>query len=177
MDQRSTSRSIKDDEPLVVGEIRGPHGVRGDVRIDPRTDVPDRFVPGAVLLCDEIGPLTIETVRGEMSQPIVRFEGFDSREAAERLKDRLLRVTRDRSRTAIAPGSFLWADLVGVVVETPDGARLGTVRDLLRAGGADVLIVTAESGSEVLLPMIESVVRSIDVAARRIVAVPQEELS
>jgi 16S rRNA processing protein RimM len=175
MDQRSTSRSI-DDDALVVGEIRGPHGLRGDVRIDPRTDVPDRFAPGAVLMCDDVGPLTIETVRGESGQPIVRFEGVTSREAAERLKGHLLRVTRDRSRAQLASGSFLWADLVGLAVEAPDGARIGTVRDLLRAGGADVLIVNADSGGEMLLPMIESVVRSVDLDARRIVAVPQEEL-
>src|SRR5919197_1522766 len=174
MDPRSTSRSIKDDDALVVGEIRGPHGVRGEVHVDPRTDVPDRFAPGAVLLCDDVGPLTIETVRGESGRPIVRFEGVTSREAAERLKDHLLRVARDRSRAQIASGSFLWADLIGIAVETPDGARLGTVRDLLRAGGADVLIVDAESGGEILLPMIESVVRSVDLGARRIVAVPQE---
>jgi 16S rRNA processing protein RimM len=176
MDQRSTSRSTKDDESLVVGEIHGPHGVRGEVRVDPRTDIPDRFTPGAVLLCDDVGPLTVETVRGEMGRPIVHFAGVDSREAAERLSNKLLRVDRDRSRAQIAPGLFLWADLVGVAVETPDGARLGTVRDLLRAGGADVLVVDGDAGTELLLPMIESVVRSIDVAARRIVVVPQEHL-
>ncbi|TMB95338.1 MAG: 16S rRNA processing protein RimM [Chloroflexi bacterium] len=184
MDQRSTSRSTDphsaevggtDGETLVVGEIRGPHGVRGEVRVDPRTDVPDRFAPGAVLLCDDVGPLTVETVRGELGQPIVRFEGINSREAAERLKDRLLRVTREHSRARIAPGSFLWADLVGIAVETPDGLRLGTVRDLLRAGGADILIVDGD-GAELLLPMIEGVVRSVDLVERRIVAVPQEEL-
>src|SRR5206468_10024785 len=88
--------------------------------------------------------------------PIVRFEGINSREAAERLKDRRLRVTREHSRARIAPGSFLWADLVGITVETPDGLRLGTVRDLLRAGGADILIVDGD-GAELLLPMIEGV--------------------
>ena len=176
MDQRSTSRSISDDEALVVGEIRGPHGMRGEVRVDPRTDVADRFAPGAVLICDEIGPLTVERIRGEKSQPIVRFVGIDSRAAAERLKDRLLRVAREQSRDALAPGSYLWADLIGLSVETPHGQRLGTVRDLLRAGGADVLVVTRDDASELLLPMVESVVRAIDIAGRRIVAVPQEEL-
>lgn len=174
MDPRSTSRSISD--ALVVGEIRGPHGVDGEVRVDPRTDVPDRFAPGAVLLCDDVGPLTVRTVRGETAQPIVRFEGVDTREAAERLKDRLLRVARDQSRAQITPGSFLWADLIGVDVERPDGVRLGAVRDLLRAGGADVLIVAGELGEELLLPMIDTVVRSIDLEGRRIVASPQEEL-
>jgi 16S rRNA processing protein RimM len=173
MGQRSTSRSI-DDDALVVGLILGPHGVRGEVRVDPRTDVPDRFAAGAILQCDDIGLLTVAAVRGESAKPIVRFEGYDSREAAESLRRRFLRVARTESRRATA-GAYLWADLVGVSVETPEGAALGVVRDLLRAGENDVLVIADESGRERLLPMLDSVVKHVDVDARRIVAVPQEE--
>src|SRR3982074_3113279 len=87
MGPRSTSRSTSDDD-LVVGFILGPHRVRGEVRIDPRPDVADRFRAGAVLQCDEIGPLTIAAIRGEVAKPIVRFEGYDSRVAAESLRRR-----------------------------------------------------------------------------------------
>ena len=173
MGPRSTSRSISDDA-LVVGLILGPHGVRGEVRVDPRTDVPDRFAAGAVLQCDDIGPLTVAAVRGESAKPIVQFKGYDTREAAESLRRRVLRVARTESRRATA-GSYLWADLVGVRVETPEGEPLGLVRDLLRAGENDVLVIADESGRERLLPMLDSVVKHVDVEARRIVAVPQEE--
>jgi 16S rRNA processing protein RimM len=150
--------------------------MRGDVRVDPRTDVPDRFAPGSVLECDGVGPLTVAALRGETGSPIVLFEGIASRVEAEHLKGRLLRVARERSREAIAAGSFLWADIIGAQVDTPDGKRLGVVRDLLRAGSADVLIIATEGGAELLLPMVANVVRSVDVAGRRIVAMPQEEL-
>jgi 16S rRNA processing protein RimM len=173
MGPRSTSRSISDDA-LVVGFILGPHGVRGEVRVDPRSDVADRFRQGAVLQCDDVGPLTVAAVRGEVAKPIVRFEGYDSREAAESLRRRFLRVARDESRRATT-GSYLWADLLGTRVETPDGAPLGIVRDLLRAGENDVLVVADASGRERLLPMLESVVKVVDVQGGRIVAVPQEE--
>ena len=83
MGQRSTSRSINDDETLVVGQIRGPHGVRGEVRIDPRTDIPGRFVAGAVFGCEGVGPLKIVARRGAESEPIVRFEGHETRESVE----------------------------------------------------------------------------------------------
>ena len=174
MGQRSTSRSISDDA-LVVGLILGPHGVRGEVRVEPRTDVKDRFAAGAVLQCDDIGPLTVTSIRGEAAKPIVRFAGYDSREAAESLRRRFLRVTRAESRRATA-GAYLWADLVGAQVETPDGAPLGVVREMLRAGENDVLVVADESGRERLLPMLDSVVKLVDTAAGRIVAAPQEEL-
>ena len=175
MGPRSTSRSTSDDD-LVVGYILGPHGVRGEVRIDPRTDVADRFRAGAVLQCDDIGPLTVSVVRGEVAKPIVLFEGYDSRVAAEALRRKFLRVPRSESRRATA-GAYLWADILGANVETPDGARIGTVRELLRAGENDVLVVTDESGRERLLPMLESVVKAVDVDGGRIVAVPPEELA
>ncbi len=173
MGPRSTSRSISDDA-LVVGFILGPHGVRGEVRIDPRTDVADRFRAGAVLECDDVGPLTVAGVRGEVAKPIVRFAGYDTREAAESLRRRFLRVARGESRRATA-GAYLWADLLGARVETPEGTWLGIVRELVRAGENEVLVIADASGRERLLPMLESVVKVVDVAAGRIVAVPQEE--
>jgi 16S rRNA processing protein RimM len=173
MGPRSTSRSTSDDD-LVVGYILGPHGVRGEVRIDPRTDVADRFRAGAVLQCDDIGPLTVASVRGEAAKPIVHFEGYDSRVAAESLRRRFLRIARAESRRATT-GAYLWADLLGARVETPEGTWLGVVRELLRAGENDVLVIADASGRERLLPMLESVVKQVDLEAGRIVAVPQED--
>lgn len=176
MAPRSTSRSISGgDDTLVVAQIRGPHGVRGEVRLDPRSDVPGRFAPGATLDCEGVGLLTISSLRGPADQPIVGFEGYGSRDAALTLRDKYLRVSREVSRQSISPGKLLWADLVGLAVQTPDGAPLGTVRDLIRAGAADVLVVDNE-GKELLLPMIDTVVRSVDVPGGRIVVTPQEEL-
>src|SRR5437773_1498065 len=176
MGQRSTSRSISGgDETLVVAQIRGPHGFRGEVRIDPRTDIPGRFVPGAVFECDGVGPLKIVARRGAESEPIVRFEGRDTREAVEALKDKFLTVTAAAAREKAAPGAYLWRDLVGLEVVTPDGRTLGRVRNLIRAGGADVLVVEAE-GKELLLPMIASVITAIEVGDGRIVATPLEGL-
>src|SRR5437867_10852712 len=163
MGPRSTSRSISD-EALVVGLILGPHGVRGEVRIDPRTDVPDRFRAGAGLECDDVGPLTVAGVRGETAKPIVRFAGYETREAAESLRRRFLRVARDESRRATAR-AYLWADLLGARVETPEGAWLGIVRELVRAGENDVLVIADASGRERLLPMLESVGKGSAVAA------------
>jgi 16S rRNA processing protein RimM len=127
-----------------------------------------------VLECDGIGALTIASVRGEAAEPIVRFEGYASRPAADPLRGRFLRVPRSESRRA-TQGSYLWADLVGSRVESPTGDSLGTVSDVLRAGENDVLVVTDEAGRERLLPTLESVVKAVDVEARRIVALPQEE--
>lgn len=176
MAPRSTSRSTDSGDALVVGQIHGPHGVRGEVRVEPRTDVASRFAKGAVLDCDDIGPLTIASVRGEPTSRVIRFAGYETREAAETLKGRFLRVSRDESRRA-TEGAYLWADLVGVAVFTEQGEPLGLVRDLLRAGAHDVLVVADDAGRETLHPMIDSVVRSVDLEGRRIVIRPQEPLA
>src|SRR5256885_13452537 len=88
MGQRSTSRSISDDDALVVGEIHGAHGVRGEVRVEPLTDVATRFHEGAVLDCDGIGPLTIQRMRGDASSRIVLFAGYGSPDPGEAPKGR-----------------------------------------------------------------------------------------
>ncbi len=131
--------------------------------MEPLTDrFEERFRVGARLL-SAIGPVTVASVRGHEKEPIVRFEGIDDRDAAERVRGDL-KVTREQARRG---GGYLWADLIGKRVVTPDGNVLGTVEDVLRAGGADVLVV-----GDLMLPMLESVVREI---GDEIVAVPQEE--
>ncbi|MDO8562346.1 MAG: ribosome maturation factor RimM [Candidatus Limnocylindria bacterium] len=175
MAPRSTSRSTDAVEAgvVVVGTIRSPHGVRGEVRVQPQTDTPGRFKVGSVLLCDGVGLLRVASLRGLPAEPIVRFDGYDSRPAARALANRELRVTRAEARRAAAKGSYLWADLIGLSAETPDGAVLGTIAEVLRAGAADVLVVRGER--EWLLPMIASVVRAVDLPGGRVVVVPQEE--
>jgi len=176
--RRSTSRSTSEREPegLVVGVIKAPHGVRGEVRVDPRSDVPDRFRVGVTLECDGLGPLTIRTIRGTPTEPIVGFEGYASRPGAEPLRGRYLRVGLDEARRA-TKGSYLWADLVGLRAETPAGEPIGNVSDVLRAGETDVLVVARAQGGDLLVPAIASVVREVDIAGGRVVVAPQEELS
>jgi 16S rRNA processing protein RimM len=174
MEQRSTSKSTRTDDPI-VGVVGAPHGVRGEVKVQPRTDVADRFRKGSRLLCDGVGELVIASVRGA-DVPIVRFEGHSTRIDAERIRGRTLRVSRAEARRA-AKGAYLWADLLGLRAETPEGRSLGRVSEVIRAGETDVLVVRADgSREELLLPAIASVVREVDVAGGRIVVVPQEVL-
>ncbi|TMC71683.1 MAG: 16S rRNA processing protein RimM [Chloroflexi bacterium] len=173
MGPRSTSRLT--DDP-VVGVVGAPHGVRGEVKVQSRTDIDNRFRKGSRLLCDGLGELIVASVRGPADVPIVRFEGHTTRTDAERIRGRLLRVPRAEARRA-AKGAYLWADLLGLRAETPDGRSLGVVNEVMRAGETDVLVIRdAGTRQEVLLPAIASVIREVDVAGGRIVVVPQEAL-
>jgi 16S rRNA processing protein RimM len=130
---------------------------------------------GAVLDCDDLGPLTIRTLRGTPKEPIVGFDGYASRPDAEPLRGKFLRVAVDEARRA-TKGSYLWADLVGLRAETPAGEPIGSVSDILRAGETDVLVVARVTGGELLVPAIASVVRDVDLVVGRVVVTPQEEL-
>ena len=174
MEQRSTSRSTSDDP--VVGIVRSPHGLRGEVKVESQSDVAGRFRKGARILCDDVGELVIASVRGPADVPIVRFEGRSTRGDAERLRGKRLRIAKSEARRA-AKGGFLWADLLGLRAFTPDGDELGTVREIIRAGETDVLVIRASGAKDdLLVPTLSSVVRAVDVSAGRIVVVPQETL-
>src|SRR5438552_19100945 len=123
MEQRSTSRSISS-EDLVIGVIRAPHGVPGEVKVESRTDVPGRFKKGSRLRCDDVGELVVASVRGTADVPIVRFEGRTTREDDELLRGKRLRVSRaDASRSG--EGAYLWAGLRGLDAEAAEGQALG----------------------------------------------------
>ncbi len=173
----STAQTPDDADQVVVGVVRGPHGVRGEVKVDPRTDVPERFSKGARLRARRRGPPRQgPRSGGARNAPIVRFAGYATRTAAEQLRGRHLSVSRSEARRA-AKGGYLWADLLGLRAESPSGAALGTVREVLRAGETDVLVVRADGArADLLLPAIASVVRAVDLAGGRIVVVPQEIL-
>jgi 16S rRNA processing protein RimM len=106
----------------------------------------------------------------------VRFEGHATRTDAERLRGKSLRVSRGEARRA-AKGSYLWADLLGLRAETPQGEVIGSVREVIRAGETDVLVIRADgSRPDLLVPAIASVVREVDVPHGRVVISPQEVL-
>ena len=170
-----TAAGGSDPDDPIVGVVGAPHGVRGEVKVHPRTDVADRFSKGSRLLCDGFGELVVASVRGA-DVPIVRFDGLTTRNDAERIRGHNLRVSRAEARRA-AKDAYLWADLLGLRAETPDGKALGVVSEVLRAGETDVLVVRAEgSREELMLPAIASVVREVDIPGGRIVVVPQEVL-
>jgi 16S rRNA processing protein RimM len=179
VDQRPTSvdqRSTDGTDDVVVGVVRAPHGVRGEVKVEPLTDISEeRFKVGSRLLCEGVGALTIARVRGTDASPIVRFKGYDDRSAAEALRNKQLAVPREEARRAAGEG-YLWSDLVGMAVATPDGRELGAVAEIIRAGETDVLVVRGAAG-ETLLPALESVIKEVDLAHGRIVALPQQVLA
>lgn len=172
-DQRSASTSTSGDDRVLVGVVRGAHGLHGEVRVEQLTDVADRFRKDALVDCDDIGPLRVESARPGTKSTIVKFAGIRDRAAADSLRARHLYVSREEARRAAA-GAVLWADLLGLRAFDPQGGEIGTLSEVLRAGETDVLVIERDQG-ELLVPALESVVLEIDVAGGRIVVRPQDE--
>ena len=165
-------------DDVVVGRIGPARGVRGDVFVEPWTDVPEeRFAPGAVLRTDppEAGPLTVESSSTAGGKLVVRFADVVERAAVEALRGVRLVIAADSRPTLDDPDEFYDTDLVGLSAETVDGLELGTVGDVLHTAGATYLVVTAD-GRERLVPFAKAIVPTVDLAARRVVIDPPDGL-
>ncbi|MGY1617657.1 ribosome maturation factor RimM [Geodermatophilus sp. SYSU D00691] len=163
---------------MVVGRIGRPHGVRGEVTLEVRTDDPDlRFTPGAALVTDPAsrGPLTIESARWHRDVLLLTFEGVASREAAEELRDTLLLVDVAALPDLDDPDDFYDHQLVGLTARLTDDTVLGEVA-AVRHEGADLLVVRRPDGGEVLIPFAKAIVPTVDLAAGHLVVDPPEGL-
>jgi 16S rRNA processing protein RimM len=165
-------------DTVVVGRIGRPHGVRGEVTVEVRTDDPDlRFVPGAVLRTDpaERGPITIAGVHWHSGILLLRLEGVDSREAAEAVRNTELLVDVADLPEIEDPDSFYDHQLVGLTARLPDDSELGTVT-AVRHEAQDLLVVRRAEGGDVLIPFVSAIVPTVDLAGGFVVVDPPEGL-
>jgi 16S rRNA processing protein RimM len=161
-DNAPGSPSTGEPDFLVVGKLRRPHGVQGEILMDVYTDFPERIRPGAVLY---VGPqrqsLEVSTTRWHQSAMLVAFEGFADREGAAKLRNLLVYV-RTAERPALPEGEFYHHQLIGMRVVEENGKFLGIVKEILETGANDILVVKTPESKEALLPLIQEVVMDIN---------------
>jgi 16S rRNA processing protein RimM len=166
------------DDMVLVGRIARPHGIRGQVIVNPETDfIEDRFVSGATMWTrSERGDeaLTITSARIQNGRPVIAFEGCTSIDDAQRLAGLELRVPEEALQ-ALAEGVYYQHQLVGCVVETAAGARIGEVRRVDGGASGSLLAVNGARG-EILIPFAQHICVDVDVPGRRIRIDPPEGL-
>jgi 16S rRNA processing protein RimM len=151
---------------VVVGRIGRPHGIKGEVSVEVRTDDPEsRLAPGATVRTDpeSAGPLTIESGRVHSGRLLLHFAGHHDRSAAERLRGVLLVADVDPHERPEDPEEFYDHQLVGLAVRTVAGDPVGELADVLHLPGQDVLAVRTPDGREVLVPFVAELVPTVDV--------------
>ncbi len=178
MPPRKNAKSVDSGSPprgepeyLVVGSLRRAHGVRGDMVMEVLTDFPERLKPGTAVF---VGPghvrVEIERVGTHSEGMLIKFAGVESPEATERYRNKTVYVTTaDRPR--LPKGQYYEHQVLGfAVVEEETGETIGVLSEIMRTGATDIYIVERRDGSEVLLPVIPSVVLALD-ADRRMIRV------
>ncbi|WP_055479643.1 ribosome maturation factor RimM [Sphaerimonospora mesophila] len=149
---------------LVVGRIGRPHGVRGEVTVEVRTDDPDvRFAPGTALATDpaEAGPLTVEGARWHKGILLLALAGVTDRDAAEELRGTLLVIDSADVPRSADPDEFRDHELIGLAVLTVAGERVGEVTDVLHHG-QDLLVVRRPARSDAYVPFVKALVPEVD---------------
>ena len=150
--------------------MRGVRGLDGTLRLEVLTDLPEqRFLPGARLSVEgSERVLTILEVTPSSPGLFIRVGEVQSRLAGERLVGAYLTIPA--AQVQIPPDRVLWDEVIGVTVRDPQGEIIGEVRDLYRAGGAEVYVVQTPDGGEIDLPAVASVIVEFAPREGRIVA-------
>lgn len=162
---------------VLVGRIGKPHGLRGDVTVDVRTDEPERrFAPGSVLRVEAprgshtpLRTLTVASTKWHQSVLLVRFEEIPDRSAAEAARGILLRADIPADASPDDPDEYYDHQLVGLAAYDVDGTALGEVSALVHGGAQDLLTIRTPGGREALVPFVRALVPEVDVAGGRVV--------
>lgn len=155
---------------LRVGVISSTHGVRGEVKVYPTTDDPNRFKKLKTVILD-ISPepvtLHIESVRFFKNMVILKFREFQSLNEVERYKGRDLLIRREQA-VKLGPDENFIIDLIGLKVVTDEGEDFGVLKDVRKTGANDVYIIQGKEGKEYLFPAIKQCILNVDLESRTI---------
>ena len=154
---------------LRVGVISSTHGLRGEVKVYPTTDDPERFLDLDEVILDtgrEHKILEIEGVKFFKNQVILKFKGYDNINDIEKYLKKDLLVDREHAVELGENENFI-ADLIDMEVVTDEGKVLGTLTDVIETGANDVYAVKTPEGKEILLPAIRDCIRDVNVDEKR----------
>ena len=149
---------------LKVGVITTTHGVRGEAKVYPTTDEPERFLELDYVLLDtgrELRKLEIKNVKFFKNLVILKFKGVDNINDIEKYKGRDLWIPREEGQE-LEEDEYYIADLLGMSVVLEDGQEFGTLKDVMETGAYDVYIIDSAEHGEVLLPAIKECILDVD---------------
>ena len=157
---------------IAVGIIRKSHGVRGEASVESLTNSLDRFselTQVTIVSPDEkqTREMTIEGARPHGDRALVKFQGIESPEEVQTIRNWTIEIPRSEARE-LAEGEFFLHDLVGLTLVDRDGRERGVVQDVYAGGGSVLLNVEGPAG-EYEVPFASEICREIDLARKRII--------
>lgn len=157
---------------VLIGTVVKPQGRRGEVLVHPHSDRPERFpglkkafVPGPGREPREV---RITSSWPHKGRHVLKLDGVDSIDEAERLRGCELRIAEDEL-AALPEGSFYHYQLTGLRVADVDGTDVGVVEEVMETGAGAPVLVVRGPGGETLVPLAAHFVREVDLAGEQIV--------
>ncbi len=152
-------------ERFRVGVITSTHGLRGEVKVYPTTDDPQRFSLLKEVILDLNGSekiLKIRSVKYFKNMVILAFEGLDRIEDVQRFLKKDLLIRRSDA-LPLAEGEYYIPDLIGIEVSDEEGTVLGQITDVLQTAANDVYVVRQENGKEFMIPKTDECILETDI--------------
>jgi 16S rRNA processing protein RimM len=169
---------VKPQSYIAVGQIVGPHGIRGEVKVESMTDFPERFRKGASVYLgvstgdENVVPTEIAAARPHQGRWLVQFANIKDRDAAETLRNQYVLIP-EADIMPLGEHENYAHDLIGLEVVTTEDLALGKLIEILFTPANDVYIVRGPAG-ETLIPATREVIVLVDLPAHRMtVALPE----
>ena len=151
-------------DPFPIGRVVKPHGLEGKIKVEYFGDDLDQFrFYKKVLIENRTGRLETFEVLEVIPQPprlILRLKGIERVEDAEILVGKEILI-RKEALPVLSEDEYYWIEILGMVVETEEGKKIGNVKEIFTTGANDVYVVEGKRG-EIFLPATEEVIQSID---------------
>ena len=161
-----------------IGRVIKPHGVKGKMKVEYFGEDLRRFFSyRKIFIENEKGGLESYEIVEVIPQPprlILQLSGIEKIEEIEPLIGKMILIEKV-SLPELEEGEYYWVDLLGMQVETPEGKRIGKVKEIFPTGAHDVYVVEGKRG-EILLPATEEVIQSINLRKRVMKVVRMEGL-
>ncbi|MNI54393.1 Ribosome maturation factor RimM [compost metagenome] len=159
------------DKLLIVGKIVNTQGIRGELKVLPQTDFPERFDADSKLIIvdaqNKQTPVTVQSARLHKNVYIVKFKGFDNINDVEQYKGSLLKI-EEKYQGKLDEGEYYYHEILGCTVVTEEGEELGEITEILTPGANDVWVISRPKAKQVLIPVIDDVVLEVDVPNKRV---------
>lgn len=156
-------------EKTRIGKILNAHGVRGELKVEPLTDNPERYrILEQVYLEDRKKNYTlydVEFVRFHKGNVLVKLAGIDDMDAAKSVKNQHLAINKS-DRMPLEEGAYYIDDLIGLHV-FEDDRPIGVLKDVLQPGANDVYVLDSDVYPDLYIPALKSVILSVDLENKR----------
>ena len=158
-------------EYIEIGQIVNTNGLKGVVKVNPFTDDISKFEELKYIyiqLKSELKIVKIEQVRYNKNQVLLKLEGIDSIEEAEKYRNFYLKIEK-KSQEELGEDTYYIVDLIGINVYSENDEYLGTIEDVFPTGSNDVYVVKDNLGKQILVPAIAEVVKEVELKNKKMV--------